>query len=149
MKNERLRSIWAPLLVIPLGGVVVMALSFLLYALVYNLLESVFFPNDPLSFPAGLVRNTFAVVLVLLYLIICRLRLPDLLKAILLIGPVATVIVASILGFWDRPAVFIPLMLAIPAVCAVVLYRARKPWTYFYALAIATLVAIRYAWPGI
>jgi hypothetical protein len=147
MKSDRFRSIGPALVLIPIGGLVVLALSFLLYGLVYNVLESIFFPNDPLSFPAGLVRTLFAVVLVLLYLIIYRMKMPDLLKAILLIGPVATLIVASILFFYDRPAVFIPLMLAIPIVCAVLLYYARKPWTYLYALAIAALGAILYGWP--
>ena len=149
MKNNRFRSIGPALILIPIGGLAVLALSFLLYGLVYNLLESIFFPNDPLSFPAGLVRNVFAVVLILLYLIIYRTRMPDLLKAILLTGPVATLIVAATFRFYDKPAVFIPLMLAVPIVCAVLLYLAHKPWTYFYALAIATLGAILYAWPRI
>lgn len=147
MMNNRVRSIWIALALIPPGGLVMLALSFLLYGLVYNLLESIFTPNDPLSFPAGLVRNGFAVVLVLLYLVVTRTKAPDLLKAILLTGPVAALIVAVILHFYEEPAVFIPLMLAIPIACAALLYRARKPFPYYYALGLAALGAILYAWP--
>jgi len=44
-----------PLILIPTGGLVVMTLTWLLYGLVYNLLESLFYPDNPLAFPAGAV----------------------------------------------------------------------------------------------
>ena len=149
MKNIQCKSILPSLLLIPLCVLSALGLTILLYYLIYTLLESAFYPNDPLSFPAGLVRTGYAIVLVILYLVLYRTKAPELLKAILLASPVAAVIITTVFKFYDQPAVFIPIMLVIPAVCAFILYRAHKPWVYYYSLAISSLVAIWYAWPRI
>jgi hypothetical protein len=147
MTKSRFRSLAFPLIVIPLGGLLMMALTFLFFAVLYNLLEALFFANDPSSFPAGFLRMAYALVLVMLYLLLLRTKLSDLLKAILLTGPLAAVIIAMGHALYELPAVSIPAMFAVTAICGILLYRSRKPWVYYYAGAIGALVAIVYAWP--
>ncbi len=149
MRNIQWKSTLPVLVLIPVAGVAALGLTILLYYLIYTLLESIFYPTDPLSFPAGLVRTGYAIVLVILYLVLYRTKAPELLKAILLVSPVAAVIITAVFKFYDQPAVFIPIMLMIPALCAFILYRAHKPWIYYYSLAISSLVAIWYAWPRV
>jgi hypothetical protein len=124
-----------------------MAFTLIVYALLYNLLESMFYPNDPFSFPAGALRSIFAVTLVLLYLLLLRTRLSDLLKAILLSGPLAAVVITVGHALYEYPAVSIPAMFVTIVLCGLLLYRFKKPWLYYYAGAIASLVALAYAWP--
>jgi hypothetical protein len=149
-KNNRssFRSIVVRLFIITIGGLVIVALTWLLYALIFNLLESLFYPDEPLAFPAGLVRQTYAVVLVLLYLILLRTRLSDLLKAILITGPVSTLIITVGFVFYEKPVISITVMVVVAAVCGILLYQSKKPWLYYYAGGIAALVAIAYAWPA-
>ena len=147
MAKGGFRSLAVPLIVIPLGGLLMMALTFVLYAVIYNLLESLFFPNDPLSFPAGAFRRAFAVVLVLLYLLLSRKSLSDLPKAILLTGPLSVVIITVGHALYENPAVSILAMFVAIALCGFLLYRFKKPWIYYYAGAVASLVALAYAWP--
>ena len=141
------RSLAVPLIVILLGGLLVMALALVVYGVGFNLLESLFFPNDPLSFPAGPFRMIFTIAMVLLYLLLSRTQLSDLLKALLLTVPLSAVTITVGHALNERPSVSIPAMFVAIAICGLLLYRLKKPWIYYYAGAIASLVALAYAWP--
>ena len=147
MTKNRSLSIALRLVVILLGGLLMMALTFLVFALLYNLLETLFYPNAPTSFPASPLRMTFALVLVTLYLLLLRTRLSDLFKAILLTGPLAAVIIAVGHALYETPWLSIPAMCAVAVICGLLLYRFAKPWVYYYAGAVAAVVALVYAWP--
>ena len=147
MTKNSFRSLAVPLIVIPLGGLVVMALTLVLYGVLFNLLESLFFPNDPLSFPAGAFRMVFAIAMALLYLLLLRTQLSDLLKAILMTGPLSAVVITVGHALYEQPAVSISAMVVTIAICGLLLYQFKKPWIYYYAGAVASLVALAYAWP--
>jgi hypothetical protein len=148
MKKSRFRSVLLPLIVIPVGGVLVLAVCFFLYYGVYLFIENVAFLNDPSAMPAGTVRNFYALALVVLLPVLMRTRLPDLLKAIILFGPLATLIIAGILRFYQIPALAIAITVAIAACSVFLVYRYRKPWFFYYAIALTVLAGIAYAWPG-
>jgi len=147
MKKGGVRSFWLPLLAIPVGGVVIVALTLALYLGLYLLLESLFYSNNPQAFPADTLRRWSTVALVGLYLLLLRTRLPELLKAILLTGPLAAVIITTghALSMW--PVVSIAAMFGVVIICGVLLYRYKKPWIYYYAGAIGALIGLIYAWP--
>ena len=147
MAKGSFRSLLVPLIVIPLGGLLMMALTLVVYGVLFNLLESLFFPNDPLSFPAGAFRMAFAVALVPLYLLLLRTQLSDLLKAILLTGPLSAVIITVGHALYEQPIVSVSAMFVTMVLCGLLLHRFKKPWVYDYAAAIASLVALVYAWP--
>lgn len=147
MTKGSFRSLAVPLIVIPLGGLLMMALTLVLYGVLFNLLESLFFPNDPLSFPADAFRRAFAIALMLLYLLLLRTQLLDLLKAILLTGPLSAVIITVGHALYEHPAASILTMFVAIAIFGLLLYRFKKPWIYYYAGTIASLVALAYAWP--
>jgi hypothetical protein len=147
-KKGSFRSTALPWIIIPIGALLMMALTWLLYGLIFNLLEALFFPDNSLAFPAGLVRRTYAVVLVLLYLILLRTRLADLVKAILITGPLSTVIITVGLAFYEKPVISIIVMVASAATCGIFLYLSKKSWLYYYAGIIASLAGLAYAWPA-
>jgi hypothetical protein len=146
-RKRRFSSIVLPLIVISIGGLLVMGLTWLLYGLIFNLLETLFYPDNPLAFPADIVRRVYAFVLLLLYLLLLRTRLSDLLKAVLIAGPLSTVMITVGFMFYEKPVISIASMIGVAAVCGVILHRSKKPWLYYYAGVLATLVAIAYAWP--
>jgi hypothetical protein len=147
-RKGRFSSIVLPLVTISVGGLLIMGLTWLLYGLIFNLLESLFYPDNPLAFPADIVRRVYALVLVLLYLILLRTRLSDLLKAVLITGPLSSVMITVGILFYEKPVISIASIIAVAAVCGALLYQSKKPWLYYYAGVIAALVAITYAWPG-
>ena len=147
MKKNEVRSLWLPLLVIPIGGLIMIAFILALYLGLYTLLESLFFPNDPQAFPAGALRVGSTIALVGLCLVLLRTKLPDLLKAIILTGPLAALITTTGHSLYQQPVVSVAAMFGVVAICGILLYRFKKPWIYYYAGAIASLAGLIYAWP--
>jgi len=142
--KSKWRNVGLPLVVIPLGGLVLLGALFMLYYGVVTLTGNLL-PRDRV--PVGTIRNYYALALLLLYLPLQRARLSELLNAVLMIGPLATLIIAAILRFYQAPAVFIAAAAVIAAIAFFLLHRYKKPWFYYYAAALAVLVGVAYAWP--
>ena len=142
-----LRSLGLPLLAIPIGGLIMIALTLAIYLGLYLLLESLFYSNHPQEFPAGILRIGCSIALVGLYLVLLRTRLPDLFKAIFLVGPLAATIITTGHALYARPVVSIIAMFGVATVCGILLYLYKKPWIYYYAAAVAAAAGMIYAWP--
>lgn len=147
MEEKRSRSNLLPWFAIPVGGLFVLALCYIGYFASYMLVESIFFPNTPTAVPAGVIRNSYTLVLLVIYFILLRTKISDLYKAILLIGPVSMLIIAAILALYLTPVLAIVSTFVIAVICIFLLYKYKKPWFYYYALAISIAAAIAYAWP--
>jgi hypothetical protein len=147
-QKKHLRPVWLQVILIVAGSLAGMALTWLLYVLIYNLLETLFYPNNPLAFPAGTVRQGYALVLTLLYFILLRTRLSDSFKAVLLCGPLSTLMIAAGFLFYQYPVLSIGVMLCAAAACGFYLYKSKKPWCYDAAAITASVIAIAYAWPS-
>lgn len=148
MRDSRFASVVVPLLLIPAGGLLMLGLCFVGYLGLYLGVEALFFADNPGSVPADTLRNSYALALVVLGLaLVLGTRLPDLLKATILIGPLATLVVAAILRWYMQPAAAIAATAAIALGCLYLLYRFRKPWFYYYAAAAAVAAGVVYGWP--
>jgi hypothetical protein len=147
VKKDYFRSVLLPLIIIPVGGLLTLGACYLLYYFVYNFVESRFFPTDPTSVPADIIRRAYAVSLLVLYLVLLRTKVSDLFRATILVGPVAMVVTTAILALYEKPALAMVAIVVIVAVCVFLLYRYKKPWVYYYAIAATVLAAIALAWP--
>lgn len=139
-----LRTVVLPLVVIPLGGLLLLGALFMLYYGLTLVMENLV-PRERLSM--GAIRNSYAFALLVIYLLLQLARIPELLNATLMIGPVATLIIAFILRFYQLPAAAIAATAVIAAVTLILLYRYKKPWFYYYAAALTVLAGVFYAWP--
>ena len=147
MKNERFRSTFLPLLVITTGGILALGICYLLFLLITNLGESLFFSVTPVAMPIFIVRRVFALVLLILYLVLFRTKISDILKATILVGPMGFLMTTAILTFYQQPAWAIVATAVITAASAFLIYINKKPWFYYYAVAITVLVSVALAWP--
>ena len=147
MKNGRFRSTYLPLLVITAGGLVALGLCYLLFLLITNLGESLFFSATPTAMPIFIVRRVFTLVLLILYLVLFRTKLSDLVKATLLVGPLGFLTTTTILTFYQKPMLAVVAIVVIAAASTFLLHRIKKPWLYYYAVAITVLVSVLLAWP--
>jgi len=147
MKNERFRSTFLPLLVITTGGMLALGICYLLFLLITNLGESLFFSVTPAAMPIFIVRRVFALVLLILYLVLFRTKISDILKATILVGPMGFLMTTAILTFYQQPAWAIVATAVITATSAFLIYINKKPWFYYYAVAITVLVCVALAWP--
>lgn len=147
MVKNNFRSVLIPLVIILAGGLLILATGYMLYYALYMFVETTFFPNDPTSVPAGIIRNSYAAALFVLFMILLRTKISELLKATILIGPMTMLIIAAILAFYENQVLAIAATVVIAVGCIFLLYRYKKPWIYYYAAAISVVVAIAYAWP--
>lgn len=141
------RSVLLPSLVILIGGVLLVALSWLLYFGIYMFVETQFFRNDPQSVPADQIRTYAAVALCILYLAVLRTKWPDLVKAAILVAPLTMILITVVLDFYMRPLVAVPVFLAIVGIGIFLVVRFRRPWPYYLATALSIVIALLYAWP--
>ena len=146
MKNERFRSTLLPLLVILGGGLLALGICYLFFLLINNLGESLFFSTTPTAMPVFIVRRVYAMLLMILYLVLFRTRMSDLLKATVLVGPLGFLTTTTILTYYEKPMLAIVAILVIAAVSAFLVYKSKKPWFYYYAIVITVLVSIALAW---
>ena len=147
MKKNHSRSILLPLVIIPVGGLLVLGTCYLLYLFTYNFVEFRFFPTNPTFVPAGFMRRAYALVLLVLYLALLRTKISDIIKSTILVGPMGIFFTTAILTFYEKPAWAIAVTVVILTVSTLLLYRYKKPWIYYYAIATTVLASIALAWP--
>mgnify|MGYP006975373355 CR=1 FL=1 len=147
VKKDYFQSTLLPLVIIPVGGLLTLAACYLLYLFIYNTVESWFFPTDPTSVPADIMRRVYALALLISYVVLLRTKISDIIKSAILAGPMGFFLTTSYLAFYETPVLAIVVIGVIVAVSIFLLYKYRKPWIYYYAL--ATLLAlIPVAWSG-
>lgn len=147
MKNERFRSTFLPLLVITAGGLLALAICYLLFLLINNLGDSLFFSTNPQSAPVFIIRRVYAGVLLVLCLVLFRTKLSDLVKAAILVGPLGFLTTTAILTFYQTPVWAAAVIAVITVFSVFLLYIKKKPWFYYYAVAITILASVLLAWP--
>lgn len=97
--------------------------------------------------PVFIVRRVYAMLLMILYLVLFRTRMSDLLKATILVGPLGFLTTTAILTYYEKPVWAIAITVVIAVISAFLLYISKKSWFYYYAIAITVVVSVALAWP--
>lgn len=147
MKEKTARSIGLPILSITLLGVLCLAASFFLYYGFVLIMERFVYADNPSQMSMGIVRITFTAVYAMLYLLLLKIKGCHLTKATLMVGPLGVVIVTLILSNYQQMTQALLIVSAFLIVVLALLRIFKKPWFYYYAVAVATMTALFYAWP--
>ena len=136
-----------PVITILIGGFLLVALGWLTYAGISTLFEYLFYRNDPMSMPQGMVRNGSVLLLCLVFFALMQLKISNLLKATFMVAPLTMIIIAIILGFYTHlfVALFITGIVVIGTVFLIIHYK--KPWYFYFATGLSVVMGILYAWP--
>ena len=147
MKREGFRSTLLPVLIITAGGLLALGICYLLFLLIYNAVEFSIFAANPTALPAFLIRRIYALALLVLYLVVSRAKISDLLKSTILVGPLGFLTTTAILTFYQKPVWAIAITVVIAVISAFLLYISKKFWFFYYAIAITIIVSVALAWP--
>lgn len=147
MEKENRKKVWTRIIFIPVAGLILLGMCFMLYYGIYMFIESNFYSTNMGGMPAEAIRLSLAAVLILLYIIILRTKAPELVKAISLIPPLSLLVIAVTMGFYQSPLRMIIGIVVITGLCTLWIYKSKKPWIYYYAETVAVIAAIYYAWP--
>lgn len=159
MHRAQHRSIALRLVVISVGVVISLLLSFLLLVVINLVVRALLYPvgndggpayadPDARGVPVTELRLGLAVALVVLYPLMLRTRLSETPKAVLLAAPVGFAAAAAGVTLYDRPALAWFAMGAVALATAVLLRAARLPWPYYASATLALVLATAYAWPS-
>jgi asparagine N-glycosylation enzyme membrane subunit Stt3 len=147
MKKENVLSILLKMAAIGAGGIFVLAATYMGYFAIFMFVETVFFSDNIGNTPAEAIRISYSVFLLLMYFALLRTDAPELLKAILIVAPLTMLMVAAILGLYLKPLLSVLAASAIVVLFILLMRRSRKPWIYYFAIAISVLFSMAYAWP--
>jgi len=147
MKKEGFCSTLLPLVIITIGGLFALGMCYLLFVLINNFFEFRLFSANPSEVPVFIIRRVLAQLLLVLYVVLFRTKISDIVKSTILVGPMGFFFSTAILTLYQKPVWAIVIIVLITAVSIFLLSRSKKPWFYYYAVAIALLVSIALAWP--
>lgn len=149
--TPRLIPVWKkgvlPFLFVGLGGLLATALAWILYLGIYLGLESLFYAEDPQSFPADSLRTGCALAFLGIYLLLSRSRLSPLLQSCFFAGSMTTLLITVVLDFYSKPFLAVPVYLGILGLATVILIGRKRPWFFYWALAYSVGLSLWYAWP--
>lgn len=141
--NRDSRNHWLTIILSPLLGLVYLGICFMTYFGIFRIMETTVGP----IFNVGVIRWTYALVLVVIYQIVCKTNVSDRIKAFLMIGPLTTLLITIILTFYQNIMLFVGLIAFVILFLLYVFYRMKKPWYHTYALIVSVLAALAYGWP--
>lgn len=136
-----------PFLAVSAGGLLTVALAWLLYLGIYLGLESLFYAADPQRFPADALRTACALAFMGIYLLLPHAKIPSLLRAALLVGPLTVLFITVVLDLYTRLYFAIPILLVITGICLFFLIARKRPWFFYWALLFSLLLSLAYGLP--
>lgn len=144
MKKNTLHSNALLILEITLAGLAMMGLAYGLYFLFHSFIQRSVFAAAAIVIPTVYTRLVFALIMVLGYWFVSRSKMKELFKAIAATVPTGSLILAAGIGLYRWPTAAWAAKLLVLTLIVLYLYKAKKPWIYFYAVTLAALLAIIY-----
>ena len=131
---------------VTVGSLLSMILSFGLYYLIFLIFETTVDRAEGYNFVAPL-RVGFGIVLLILCVILYRTRIPELLKANILAGSLTSFLVGIGVQLYRTPVIFVLIMLFAAGTAVFLLRKATKKWFHYYVVALSILAALFYCMP--
>lgn len=144
MKKEKAHQILIPIIQITLAGLVMMGLTYGVYVLFHRIIFQITMLASGKVIPTVYTRPVFAMLMVLAYWLAAKSKMKDLFKAILSTVPIATLIITAGVGLYQWPTIGWVVKLLILGLVVLLCARSKKPWTYYYAVALAALASMFY-----
>jgi len=147
MNHKWVEGKFMALVVLTLGGIGILLLTFFLYYGVVLFGEQVLYRKDPSAFPMDQARFFTLMGLVIVIVLIQGFMKSNLLRALLLISPFTMGMVVMMLRFYETPMVGASVVAAFVLLLFYFLSTYKKTWHFYYGAVFSFLVALLYSWP--
>jgi len=135
-----------PPLVVILGGLFSIILVYATYFAVYMIIEALFY-EDVTQTPTDIIRFYTSLGLGLCWVLVSRLKIPDMVKAAMGVGPLTMLMVVIFFRIYQTPGWALLATTGVGLVAALFAFMYKKPWFYYLVPALALLVSTWYSWP--
>ncbi len=146
MKNWVFREKILPLLVVILGGLLSIILVYATYFAVYMTIEGLIY-EDVTQTPTDTIRFYTSLGLCLAWVLISRIRIPDMVKAALGVGPLTMLMVVIFFRIYQTPGWAVLATTGVGLVAALFVFMYKKQWFYYLVPILALLISTWYSWP--
>lgn len=130
-------------IIVTLGSFVTLAVAFVLYFLIFMLFETIVNQGGSYGFVSPL-RVGYGVIWTGICLMLYHTRIYDWLKASILAGSLATLMVGIGVQFFEKPIIVGIVMLVIVGICVFLLRKTNKKWYHYYAILISIIATLFY-----
>jgi hypothetical protein len=128
-------------------GFLVIVCCFIVYLMIYLSVEELFYHENVQLMPAGTLRISSCLLLVVVYFWVLKTKLSDFIKAFLLCGPLTVTNVTVVLTFYDKLYIAIPLVSIIFLTILGIVYKTKQSWYYYPIIVMSLIIGLLYAWP--
>lgn len=128
-------------------GFLVIVCCFIVYLMIYLSVEKLFYHENVQQMPAGTLRISTCLLLVVVYFWVLKTELSDFIKAFLLCGPLTVTNVTVVLTFYDKLYIAIPLVTIIFLTTLGIVYKTKQSWYYYPIIVMSLIIGLLYAWP--
>ena len=130
-------------ILVTIGSLIVLTVAFMLYFLIFMFFETVANKDASYNFVSSL-RVGYGIVWIVLCLTIYHTRVPEWLKACVLAGSITTFMAGIGVQLYKAPIVIGLVMFLVSAIGVFLLYKMKKKWYHYYAIAISIIAALFY-----
>ena len=135
-----------PVLILSVGGVLLLGLTFMGYYGVVLLGERFIAGGNPQLFPMDRARFFTMAVIFIVYILVSRFLKSDLLKSLLFISPFTMALVVVILKYYETPFAALAIVALLYLLTLGVFRLKKRNWMYYYAASMSFVIALAYAW---
>ena len=146
MKKNSRNPIWI-LIIIGVGGLMVIALTWLFYLGVYLTTETLFYTENPLEVPVSQIRLGTAIGLSIGGYLVMRSKMTALFKALLIMSPISIVLVTLIFRVYMNPVSLWITVIGYTGALITGIRLAKLPWYFYVSVVFSVLISTIYAWP--
>ena len=130
-------------ILVTLGSFVALAISFMLYFLIFMLFETMANQDGSYGIVSS-VRVGYGILWIVLCLIIYRTKIYDWLKASILTGSLTTFMVGIGVQLYETPIIVGFIIFFVAAMGVFLLRKMKKKWYHYYAIVISIIAALFY-----
>lgn len=130
-------------LLVTLGSFVASAIAFLLYFLIFRLFQAMANHDGSFGFVSW-IRVGYGIIWIVFCFIIYRTKIHDWLKASILSASLTAFIVAIGVQSYRTPIIAYLVMFLAAAIGVFLLYKMKKKWYHYYAIALSIIAALFY-----
>ena len=135
------------LIILGLGGLLIIALTWFLYLVVYLTIESLFYATRPQHVPVDQIRQGTAIGLTLIAYWVMRSKINALFKALIIMSPISMVLVTLIFRVYMNPTALILTIMGFTGLLVAAIKLTKLPWFFYVAVGLSILISTIYAWP--
>jgi len=132
--------------IVTVGAVVLLGAAFLLYYLLFALLERFGNPGGQYAFVSYL-RVGYGICWVALSIGLYFSKMTDLLKTCFLAAGIGTLLISVSVQLYFAPWIFILLSALVISAELLMVIKLKKKWYHYYAILLAVPFVILYSWP--